>query len=148
MTERSLCRIRTRYRIGDVFPVQPLGQPKSSISAFKYSRRSLQFAEHHASGTSDILSRPLLFRAQISYRCFALQSYIRRCSIVEAQVVVSTATLNVSVLCTFTPQCTTGCQQAQVNRLSNTSSNAQQSIVITYDGKPHSHTVALTSTIR
>ena len=72
-----------------------------------------------------------------------LQSYIRQFSVIQAEVIATAALLNVTVLLTFTSQCTSGCREKQLDRLRNASFNVHQTIDVIYDGNRHSHTVSL-----
>ncbi len=70
---------------------------------------------------------------------------IHKYSIVQADVLIDSSMLNITVLFTFTLQCTIDCQQIQITKLKNTTSTILDPIVIIYNGNIHRHNVSLTS---
>ncbi|CAF3704506.1 unnamed protein product [Rotaria sordida] len=68
---------------------------------------------------------------------------IYKFNVVQAEVIMESSILNVTVLFTFTKQCMIDCQQIQINKLKNTQSIILNPIVIIYDGKIHFHNISL-----
>jgi hypothetical protein len=68
--------------------------------------------------------------------------------VIQANVNMETSILNVTVLLRFMIQCTTHCQEMQVNKLKNITSMSLEPIVIVYNGYAHFHNVSLTGYCR
>jgi len=67
--------------------------------------------------------------------------------VVQADVNMELSILNVTILVIFKMKCMIDCQEIQVNKLKNTTSNIRDSIVIIYNGKIHFHYVSLTGKV-
>ncbi|CAF4129714.1 unnamed protein product [Rotaria magnacalcarata] len=63
--------------------------------------------------------------------------------VLEAEVIMGSSILNVTVLFTFTTTCKIDCQQIQINKLNNTHSMILNPIAVIYHGKNHFHNVSL-----
>ncbi|CAF1445149.1 unnamed protein product [Rotaria magnacalcarata] len=63
--------------------------------------------------------------------------------VLQAEVIMGSSILNVTVLFTFTTTCKIDCQQIQMNKLNNTHSMILNPIAMIYHGKNHFHNVSL-----
>ncbi|CAF5226629.1 unnamed protein product, partial [Rotaria magnacalcarata] len=63
--------------------------------------------------------------------------------VLQAEVIMGSSILSVTVLFTFTTTCKIDCQQIQMNKLNNTHSMILNPIAMIYHGKNHFHNVSL-----
>ncbi|CAF3725048.1 unnamed protein product [Rotaria socialis] len=63
--------------------------------------------------------------------------------VLQAEVIMESSILNVTVVFTFTTTCKINCQQIQMNKLNNTNSMILNPIAMIYDKKNHFHNVSL-----
>lgn len=67
---------------------------------------------------------------------------IYKFTVIQAEVMIDPSLLNITVLFTFTTKCMVDCQTIEINKLKNMTLIILDPIVITYDGKTHSHNLS------
>jgi hypothetical protein len=90
------------------------------------------------------MSRHFAFQLQVANSVAQAELDIFDFTVLQAEVIIGSNVLNITVLFTFINTCTATCQETQVFKLKNANSIASESITIIYAGKTHVHNVTLT----